>query len=90
METLSGNNTLHDTVGIFYSKVTPKDELVTQNSSISDTPTALVPKTRRRKFENPVRDIEPYRKKPRMTEDILNLNDPRRIQPTTNLDVYRK
>lgn len=76
VETLSVTNTLHDTMGIFIAKtfkIQPlqKTYVLMKHNFFPES------KRCRRKFETPMKDIEPYRKKPKMSETILNVDDPR-------------
>ena len=70
VETLSGKDTLHDTVGIVY-----QCDTTTTNASIQEVPCKTVEKgsvnkvtnRRRRSYEPVGFDIEPYRKKTKIS-----------------------
>ena len=78
VETLSGKDTLHDTVGIVYQNVSNMEN---HESAIDNTPSEE-PNTKskkRRAYEGISFDIEPYHKKPKMNKKkMLPLNDQRR------------
>ena len=62
VETLSGKDTLHDTVGITYQRIQSVEERQLDDAPgpSEDSP----PNIRRRTFEPVGLDIEPYHKKP--------------------------
>jgi len=85
VETLSGKNTLHDTVGIAYQVVREQDfnietlqenfaTTVTQNQAKNNGNQV---KRKRRKYEATCAEIEPYMKKTKMTAALLPIGDPR-------------
>ena len=95
VETLSGRNTLHDTVGIAYQTCTV-DTLVDEgfsNSSSKENEVDIVlefphvnkPTKRRRAYETKGDVIAPYRKKPKLeTKEFLPLDHPsRKTEPTS-------
>ena len=73
-ETLSGKDTLHDTVGICYQNKTqsvPLCQIYTNNNEKKQKKRQLQEETssnpckrRRRQYDPPSRKIEPYKKKP--------------------------
>jgi len=65
-ETLSGHGTLHDTVGICYQNVL-EDNDVTMTSDAEDCPQRKVPSPRR-SFEFEEKQLESYRKRPRISD----------------------
>ena len=63
-ETLSGKNTLHDTVGICYqNKVTVHHAVSTEEPLAQESPQER-PAKRRRQYEPPEKIIVPYKRKP--------------------------
>ncbi|CAG9818900.1 unnamed protein product [Phaedon cochleariae] len=71
VETLSGKDTLHDTVGIIYQNKNITEDV--EEIDVNDNPrTSLLSTTsqrkRRRMFDILDTDIEPYRKKPKLQE----------------------
>jgi hypothetical protein len=102
VETTSGKNTLHDTVGICYQSVVAPpvapsvnileciDKSAEDASSITNKNTSN--KRKRRAYEPKFLNIEPYRKKPKMTEkEFLPIKDERRnIEPVSRIDGEKK
>ena len=85
VETLSGKDTLHDTVGITYQHISSVEERQLDDAPVpsEDSPgscEAMQPQNRRRRTFEPVGlDIEPYYKKPKIvSRDLLLLEDSRR------------
>ena len=79
VETLSGKDTLHDTVGIAYQDISAS---ATNEATASDVGTEEIDfdisRKRRRKFESEGMDLEPYRKKPKMlSSKVIPLLEPR-------------
>ena len=76
VETLSGKNTLHDTVGIVYQSVSEETfeaaatALENRASTSSDSTSQ---RNRRRNFQSFGVDIEPYHKKPKISSVELML-----------------
>ena len=95
-ETMSGKNTLHDTVGIAYQVYQLEDDQNGESRNIEDCDTdeliLPVTKKRRRTYEANDLDIEPYRKKPKMNKGtFLPLNDKRRSYvPDSQKDSWLK
>ena len=78
VETASGKDTLHDTVGIAYQDVAPVSIQIStpMPSGRDQNPTA---KKRRRRYDSVGSDLEPYYKKPKMRfSNFLALGDARR------------
>ena len=72
VETLTGKDTLHDTVGIAYHDIPFAD--INQSNVFDDTVENIdmeVSRKRRRRFESEGLDLEPYRKKPKMRSSTL-------------------
>jgi hypothetical protein len=88
VETLSGKDTLHDTVGIAY-QIVSEEPTVEESGEPEYVRVAASRKKRRRAFQEAGLDIEPYRKKPRMlTVPVLPLDDPRRtFEPESYLNA---
>jgi hypothetical protein len=64
-ETLSGSGTLHDTVGITYQNV---QDVTAVNKPTEDHPQATrTTSSRKRSFDAPQYDLQPYRKKPKVS-----------------------
>ncbi|XP_057304270.1 uncharacterized protein LOC130641476 [Hydractinia symbiolongicarpus] len=80
VETLSGKDTLHDTVGIAYQVVSQNnDKSLEEDDDSTLGNSQLSGKKKRRSFLAVGLDIEPYRKKPKMlTRIMLPLDDQRR------------
>ena len=75
IETLSGANTLHDTVGICYQNIAPESSLYHEGSSStvteSGTATEFKPRSKR-SFVLKETVISPYRKKPKITSFVYD------------------
>lgn len=90
VETLTGKDTLHDTVGIAYQVVSEEsDESQMEEANVLNCVRAATHRKRRRAFDATGLDIEPYRKKPKMlTVPLLPLDDARRaIEPKSYLNA---
>lgn len=87
VETLSGKNTLHDTVGVLYQN---KTEVQDKNSSNVEVET--INRKRRRMFNQLDLEIEPYFKKPRLQQTLsiaienISSNKPANLKFVRNLD----
>ena len=87
VETLSGKDTLHDTVGIVYETVRCNNDTRQEDANTGceellgvDHTKEAPRKKRRRTFEPTCLDIEPYRKKSKMLKSaVLPINDPKRV-----------
>ena len=78
VETLSGKDTLHDTIGIAY-QISTKDQCQGAEPEQSQPVKAVKSNKRRRAFQASGLDIEPYRKKPKMfSSPMLPYEDKRR------------
>ena len=90
VETISGKDTLHDTVGIAYQTVITHDSNETEYNNTKTSTSANAPnqesqhttnKKRRRAYKVSVPNVQPYRKKPKLnTAEFLSHDDPRRKQ----------
>ena len=80
-ETLSGKDTLHDTVGICYQNIVDNEAPVTYNQS-RDPSTEENPSKKRRKFEPIEQAIPSYTTKPHMRSFEYEAYDP---EPTSKL-----
>ncbi|CAB3999456.1 Hypothetical predicted protein, partial [Paramuricea clavata] len=81
VETLSGKDTLHDTVGIAYQILSEEKSTIEESSESEYVRVVASRKRRRRAFQAIGLDIhvEPYWKKPAMlTVPVLPLDDPRK------------
>ena len=87
VETLSGKDTLHDTVGIAYQLVSDNADncqLSVENENEIVTPGTK--RKRRRAYESPAIEIEPYRKKTKMMQNpMLPVDHIRRTEIPTSL-----
>ena len=95
VDTVSGKETLHDTVGIAYQTIT-EEEPIEQEATDDEHPSAeetsfireiievqgsLSKRKRRRAYHSSSADILPYRKKPKLrTSDFLSNNNPKRLK----------
>ena len=87
VETLSGKDTLHDTVGIVYQTIRRNNDTRQEEANTGceellrvDHTKEAPRKKRRRTFEPTCLDIEPYRKRPKMLKSaVLPINDPKRV-----------
>jgi hypothetical protein len=72
-KTLSGKDTLHDTVGICYQNihVVPQTMELEQYLLAEDVVTSKRPVKRRRQFEPPERHIVPYKKSPHFQSSAM-------------------
>ncbi|CAB4037633.1 Hypothetical predicted protein [Paramuricea clavata] len=87
VETLSGKDTLHDTVGIAY-QIVSEEPTVEESSEPEYVCVAASRKKRRRAFQTTGLDIEPYRKPRMLTVPVLPLDDPRRtFEPESYLNA---
>ena len=75
-ETLSGSDTLHDTMGILYQSVNESSE---NDPSMMPSPQTGVRKSRKRSLEVQEQNIPPYRSKPKLT-----------LFPYSNTEVFKK
>lgn len=87
VQTLSGFDSLHDTMGIFYQNIDPNatgvvaQQPTAQPTALADTQLPTLIKKRKRKLEALPEDVEPYRKKPKLDQfaypstDYRNLPD---------------
>lgn len=64
-ETLSGSDTLHETVGICYQNECPDESGITEDKQEQDEPHNK--RSRRRMFKPLEKQIDPYRQKPRLS-----------------------
>lgn len=90
VETKSGKDTLHDTVGIIYQNLdsSATDDSVTMDPSSSIDITSNSKKRRRRTFEAISLDEVPYPKKPRMMDNLrLSVHETENLNPA-NLPLY--
>ena len=80
VSTMTGKDTLHDTVGIVIQDIPVEEEQVLSETEYEEPDTDLQRIKRRRKtYVARDLDIAPYHKQPRMfTESMLQLDDPRR------------
>lgn len=83
VETLTGRDTLHDTVGIVYQDTVQSNvdsgAFVQEDEEQANTTIVSSATRRRRAFEATGLVIEPYHKKPRMTREcMIQLDDPKR------------
>lgn len=88
-ETLSGAGTLHDTVGICYQNITEQTQTTMTSAEGSNTQekTTKLDLTRR-SFKYQERNLEPYRKKPKMSQFAYDVTSVPRPQELTLLE-YR-
>ena len=75
--TLSGQNTLNDTVGIFYQ---PIQRSVVSEQSPMETSENLPNVKRKRAYRHTPLNLEPYHKKPKINKTMVPLNDQRRLE----------
>lgn len=71
VETKTGKDTLHDTVGIIYQNIDPNtqnESEVQDLPSVSSQGTSNLQKRRRRTFEGVLPEEEPYPKQPKMID----------------------
>ena len=91
VDTLSGRNTLHITVGIIYQDNPGKAIISTLLNPDKRQRNSSVPGSRKRRaYEVPGFVIEPYYKKPKMTkETMLAVDDPKRLYVSESLEKAR-
>ncbi|CAH0721911.1 unnamed protein product, partial [Brenthis ino] len=91
VETGSGKDTLHDTVGIIYQNLDQDNQDLTQSSNVispNDEEASDLKRRRRRTFEAITVDKVPYPKKPKMTDAMqVSLHEVENLQPV-NMKVY--
>lgn len=95
VDTRSGKDTLHDTVGIIFQNVdyseTPDiavgPRFVCQSEAV-DSSTTQTSKKRRRKFDAISHELPAYIKKPRLVEKLLPINQDRSLSPPS-FDVFK-
>lgn len=88
-ETLSGAGTLHDTVGICYQNISDQNETTVKDGGTSNTHQDTTrPACSRRSFTYQERNLEPYRKKPKMGQFAYDVTSVPRPQELTLLE-YR-
>lgn len=91
VETGSGKDTLHDTVGIIYQNIDFDNTHSSQLSNVlspNDEEVSSTKKRRRRTFEVIVTDEVSYPKKPKMTENLqIAVHEVQNLQPV-NLKLY--
>lgn len=89
VETKSGKDTLHDTVGIIYQNV---DSNAPDGSEVMDLPdqeSSNVRKRKRRTFESISVEEEPYPKRPKMVDHLqISIHENECTQPK-NLQLYK-
>ena len=92
VDTASGKDTLHDTVGIIFQEVHSNSANVNEHamgsvSEIDQTEeeAGSSSRKRRRTFDIIEPDIKPYPKKPKLEETLLPLDDPMRSTVSVNL-----
>ncbi|CAH1110603.1 unnamed protein product [Psylliodes chrysocephalus] len=91
VETSSGKDTMHDTVGIIYQNIDPntQDESDVQSlPSVSNQKTFNLRKRKRRTFEGLNLKEEPYPKQPKMIYSLDISVHEDAIMPPTNLQLY--
>jgi len=91
--TLTGTDTLHDTVGIVYQNVPSITQLVTSDARQEEEwtiSTATTRTKRRRSFEPTNFEITPYRKCIKLvTESLVDLDDGRRLIIATEFEAAK-
>lgn len=91
VETGSGKDTLHDTVGIIYQNIDLDNTHSSQLSNVlspNDEEASSTKKRRRRTFETIVTDEVSYPKKPKMTENLqIAVHEVQNLQPV-NFKLY--
>lgn len=96
VDTTSGKDTLHDTVGIIFQDVSAieseeavdKEDNDANMSNIEDDENAPKNTKHRRSFDVISHDLQPYTKRPRIVESLLPLDSPLRLE-TANLTSQR-
>lgn len=90
-ETLSGANTLHDTVGICYQNVCDTfDASANHTGTRDDSATQMRRSRQKRTYDVPETAIEPYRKKPKISSfqfDITSIPRPLCVTDAERLDM---
>lgn len=102
VETESGKDTLHDTVGIAYQCVATAeadtsnvdfeqiDSPPSDKSSSSSESSSQVKKRRRRTYDPSGIDIKPYRKKPKLKpDDLLSSENPKRQKYESTINIFQ-
>lgn len=88
-ETLSGAGTLHDTVGICYQNISEQTQTTVTDEETSNAHQETTrPGSTRRSFTYKERNLEPYRKKPKMSQFAYDVTSVPRPQELTLLE-YR-
>nr|XP_046473658.1 uncharacterized protein LOC124214934 isoform X2 [Neodiprion pinetum] len=88
VETSSGKDTLHDTVGIIYQNIDADTTDEPEMSEVSSENTSPNKKRRRRTFDEINIDEMPYPKKPKMTSELqLSVDDIECIDSQINTEI---
>ncbi|OXU16633.1 hypothetical protein TSAR_013301 [Trichomalopsis sarcophagae] len=88
VETSTGKDTLHDTVGIFYQNVTDESHNISDNET---SITAVSPRLakRRRTFDEIAPELLSYTQNPKLVEYLLPLDNELRNISVKKLDFYK-
>ena len=93
VDTASGKDTLHDTVGIIFQHIAPNaDNIMPETESNNENPNANneISKKRRRTFDTIIHELEPYTKRPKVIETLLPLSHPQQLSKSQNLTSVQR
>ena len=85
VDTLNGKDTLHDTVGIAFQKYTDEMSSIVEKSVDNGSQSQPGKRKRKRAYETTELEMEPYRKKPKLVE---NLTSEEKINEVENIREY--
>lgn len=99
LDTASGKDTLHDTVGIIFFQDIENTAHISEYTNCerdvsevddSQRESGPNPKKRRRTFDMITQELEPYTKKPKLTANLLSLDHPLRSSVPSNLKSLQR